>query len=107
MMSEGARGFTLAPQPLVSEPVWATIVTGRSAGAHGVFGFIRRDESGVPRAVSGRDLAVPPIWRLVEAAGLSVGTFNVSFTDPPASGFIVSRDALPKIHPGLVHPAEL
>ena len=109
MESEGARGITLAPQPLVSEALWATVVTGRSAGAHGVFGSARRDGHGSPRAVSGTELAVPPIWRLVEDAGLPVGTFNVSFTDPPqtATGFMVSRDARPKIHPRLVHPPAL
>jgi predicted AlkP superfamily phosphohydrolase/phosphomutase len=109
MQAEGARGTTLAPQPLVSESLWAAVVTGRSAGANGVFGSIRRDGNGSPRAVSGKDLAVPPIWRLVEDAGLPVGTFNVSFADASqtATGFMVSRDARPKVHPRLVHPPEI
>lgn len=109
MESEGARGITLPSQPLVPGPLWATVVTGRSPRAHGVFGPVRLDGNGSLRSVSGKDLAVPPIWRLVEEAGLPVGTFNVSFTDPPqtATGFMVSRAAGPKIHPRFVHPPEL
>lgn len=107
--SDGARGVTVAPQPLVGEPLWATIVTGRSAGAHGVFGFARRDGKGSPRPVSGQDLAVPPIWRLVEEAGLPAATFNVYLAAPPqaVTGFMISRDARPKIQPNLVHPQEV
>ncbi len=41
MEREGARGVTLATQPLVPEPLWATIATGRSPGGHGIFEALR------------------------------------------------------------------
>lgn len=110
MESEGARGVTVAPQPLQFQALWATLLTGRSAGGHGVFGSTRCDGNKSFRPTSAKDLAVPPIWQLVEDAGMPVGTFNAVFTEDPsqsATAFMVSTDERREIHPDLVKPETL
>jgi hypothetical protein len=61
MSAEGASGVTRAPQPLVTGPMWATLVTGR-------------DVAGPVRTLSAGALGAPPIWRLLEDAGVPTGT---------------------------------
>jgi len=105
----GACGITVSPQPLATALLWATVVTGRTPAGHGIFGPVRRDGNGPPRPVSFRDLAAPPIWRLLEDAGVPAGIFNVVYADASdtASGFTVVRGPGPRIDRSLVHPEDL
>ena len=109
MARNGASGITVAPQPLVSETLWASVVTGRSPEGHGLRSAVHRDRDGTVRLLTARDLAAPPVWRILEDAGLATGTFNLKLTHSPeaVSGFMVARDALPVFHPGLMHPPAL
>jgi predicted AlkP superfamily phosphohydrolase/phosphomutase len=107
--ARGACGITVAPIPLASEPLWATVVTGRSARAHGVFAGVQRDRRGEFRKVSAQDLAVPPIWRVLEEAGVPTGVFNLSITRRPeaATGFMIARGTTPGFQRTSVDPPSL
>jgi predicted AlkP superfamily phosphohydrolase/phosphomutase len=62
------------------------------------------------RPVAGSDLQAPPVWRMLEEAGIPVGTFHVSLADSSQeiSGFRVSWDgARREAHRNLVHPPDL
>jgi predicted AlkP superfamily phosphohydrolase/phosphomutase len=89
--------------------MWATLTTGRSAGQHRLFSGVERARSGSIRTVSAADLAVAPIWRVLEEAGIPTGVFNLSFTRRPetASGFMVARGTSPRFERAHVSPAAL
>jgi predicted AlkP superfamily phosphohydrolase/phosphomutase len=107
--ARGLCGTTVAPIPLTSEPLWATLVTGRSAGAHRIFSSVQRDRHGTVRRVSAQDLATPPIWRVLEEAGIPTGVFNLSLMrlPEPTTGFMVARGSTPRVQRCNVDPPSL
>jgi predicted AlkP superfamily phosphohydrolase/phosphomutase len=99
MMTEGASAIAVAPQPLDPDPLWAAVVTGKTS---------RDGERSVP-GLTAADLTAPPIWRLLEEAGVPSGVFNLKLTTRPeaVTGFMFARDARPLIRQDLVHPPSL
>src|ERR1700685_2360361 len=47
---------------LLTPQMWATILTGRSAGSHGVFDYWQRDDDGSFFETRGKDIRGPRIW---------------------------------------------
>jgi len=109
--ASGARGTTLASQPLDVATNWANIITGRSPAAHGVFTSLVPDGHGGRRYTRADDLGAPPLWHLLGAAGVPSGVFNVDLADPadagPATSFLVTHDPRPRVHSGVVYPPEV
>jgi len=98
MGADGASGITLAPQPLAYEPMWAAVLTGRTP--NGIRHPLR------PQPVA--DLGGPPIWRLLEEAGVPTGAFNMyAFLPEALTGFMVARDDASIFRRELVHPPSL
>ena len=104
---DGAKGTTLAPQPLLPDEMWGTIVTGRSPSSPGVFKPFPGKRGVAPRERSIDDLSAPPIWRILENEGRATGVFNLRLTDrtEPVTGFMIARGAHPVIRRDLVHPS--
>jgi predicted AlkP superfamily phosphohydrolase/phosphomutase len=109
MAGGGICGRTIAQQPLDPSQMWATVVTGRSPRGHRIFGSVARARDGSFRSVSADDLAAPPVWRMLEAAGIPTGTFNLSFTRRPetTAGFMIARGTAPSFHRAHVSPSSL
>jgi predicted AlkP superfamily phosphohydrolase/phosphomutase len=109
MAGSGMCGRTCALQPLDPTQMWATVVTGRSPRGHHLFGSVTRRRDGSFRSLSADDLASPPIWRMLETAGIPTGTFNLTITRRPetATGFMIARGTAPYFERSHVSPPSL
>jgi len=95
LFKEGTRAkLRSTPNPL-TPPAWVSLMTGRSPGHHGVFDFIRTEETGDDvffTLYDSRDCRVETIWSIVSRQGQKVAALNFPFTAPPPKdlrGFMV------------------
>ncbi|MEM7155181.1 MAG: alkaline phosphatase family protein [Myxococcota bacterium] len=95
LFANGSRAkLRSTPNPL-TPPAWVSLTTGRSPGNHGVFDFIRAEESGDDvffTLYDSRDCRVETIWSIISRSGQRVAALNFPFTAPPPSdldGFMV------------------
>lgn len=68
-------------------------MTGKNPGKHGVFHFVETEWNGYAmKYANGCSRRSPTIWKLLNAAGFSVGTMNIPFTYLPEAldGFQIS-----------------
>lgn len=73
------------PNPL-TPPAWASIMTGRSPGNHGVYDFIRSEERGNGvyfTLYDARDIDAETIWSVATRQGKRVVALNFPLTSPP------------------------
>ena len=67
----GSRGILRSTIHPLTPPAWATLMTGRTPGNHGVFDFIQVSrEAGKPTytLATSADLKVPTIWQIVRSS---------------------------------------
>ena len=95
IFAEGTRcRLRSTPNPL-TPPAWVSLMTGRTPGHHGVFDFIRAEESNEDvffTLYDSRDCRVETIWSIASRQGLKVAALNFPFTAPPPkdlNGFMV------------------
>ncbi len=93
--AEGARSKLLStPNPL-TPPAWVSLMTGKSPGQHGIFDFIRAEETGEDvffTLYDARDNRAETIWSIANRNGLKIAALNFPFTAPPPAnlnGFMV------------------
>lgn len=93
--AEGARCALLStPNPL-TPPAWVSLMTGKNPGQHGVFDFIRAEETGDDvyfTLYDARDSRAETIWSIAGRRGRKVAVLNFPFTAPPPedlNGFMV------------------
>lgn len=93
--AEGVRCKLLStPNPL-TPPAWVSLMTGKSPGNHGIFDFIRAEETGQDvyfTLYDARDNRAETIWSIAGRQGRSVAALNFPFTAPPPenlNGFLV------------------
>lgn len=94
LMEEGSRGILHSTMHPLTPPAWATLMTGRSPGNHGVFDFIRVDRTnGTPAytLTTSADLKVPTIWQIASEAGMRATTLNypTMFPAKPIDGVVI------------------
>ena len=91
---ESAHGKLRSVIPPVTAPAWATMLTGRDPGEHGVFAMTMpdADEGGRFRPVTMGDWKAKPLWTLLNECGLTTGFMGVPFTFPPprVNGWMIS-----------------
>jgi len=113
-----AGGYTArlrSYMPILSPIVWTTLATGVGPDIHRVLDFQEVDPaSGQKVPISGRSRAVPAIWNVATAAGVSVGVVGWWGTHPAeeVKGFFVSDHASPILfegapQDGVAYPASL
>jgi len=77
----------VASEPLQGEAIWATAATGRLPHRHGILGpFVPRPDGGGGGPIGRPDWRAPPLWQLLEAAGLRTITVGWPAT-VPATGW--------------------
>src|SRR5207244_13222686 len=89
---------------------WTSFMTGKNPGKHGVFHFIEAEaDTYTMNYANAGSRRSPTVWRVLNAAGLSVGTMNIPFTYPleGLDGFKVSRLDAPSANSSFVHPPAL
>ncbi len=102
--AEGYTARLTSYMPILSPVVWTTLATGVSPDRHGVLDFQEVDPAtGQKMPISGRSRAVPAIWNVATAAGLSVGVVGWWATHPAEEvrGFFVSDHASAILFEGL------
>ena len=94
LVARGARAVLRSTLHPLTPPAWATLMTGRSPGNHGVFDFIRVERGGARPSytlATSEDLRAPTIWQIASAAGLRATTLNfpVMFPARPIEGVVI------------------
>ena len=105
---EGVSGLLDSVIPPVSAPAWATFMTGRNPGRHGVFGFVtERPGTGETSLVSLGSIRGTKLWDAFGAAGRKASVANVPITwpTPEVDGVFVSGMLTPPGRP-FTHPAD-
>jgi predicted AlkP superfamily phosphohydrolase/phosphomutase len=85
-------------------------MTGKNPGKHNVFHFVETErESYAMNYANGGSRRSPTVWKLLNAAGFSVGTMNIPFTYPPEEldGFQISGLDTPTANSPFVYPPSL
>lgn len=87
---EGVRCKLLStPNPL-TPPAWVSLMTGKNPGNHGIFDFIRAEDSGDDvffTLYNSRDNQAETIWSIANRQGKRVAALNFPFTAPPPKDF--------------------
>jgi predicted AlkP superfamily phosphohydrolase/phosphomutase len=115
LTSEGYTARLRSYLPVLSPIIWTTLATGVGPDVHRVLDFQEVDPaSGQKVPISGRSRAVPAIWNVASASGVSVGVVGWWGSHPAEEvrGFFVSDHASPILfeglpRQGLAYPASL
>src|SRR5216684_2797365 len=110
LMRNGAWGRLASVVPPITPPAWTSFMTGKNPGKHGIFHFVETEPGGYAMSyANATSRRSPTVWRLLNAAGFSVGTMNIPFTYPPEplDGFQISGLGTPSANSPYVHPPSL
>jgi predicted AlkP superfamily phosphohydrolase/phosphomutase len=110
LMKAGVSGTLQSVLPPITPPAWTSFMTGKNPGKHGVFHFVEAEWNGYAmKYANGGSRRSPTVWKLLNAAGFSVGTMNIPFTYPPESldGFQISGLDTPSANSRFVYPPAL
>ena len=110
LRAEGLIGRTRYGAPYLLTPqMWATILTGRNAGRHGIFDYWQRAPDGRFREVRGSEMHGPRLWNALHDLDIASGFVNVPMTYPPpqTKGFAISGQDAPGDHASITFPRSL
>jgi predicted AlkP superfamily phosphohydrolase/phosphomutase len=92
LAATGVRGSLLSSVPPTSPVAWATFVTGKNPGKHGVYDFLEFSHDPLGgRVNTSRSVQGESIWEIVARAGLRSAAAGIALTWPPrkAAGFLI------------------
>jgi len=110
LMKAGVSGTLQSVLPPITPPAWTSFMTGKNPGKHGIFHFVETErDSYAMNYTNGGSRRSPTVWKLLNAAGFSVGTMNIPFTYPPEAldGFQISGLDTPSANSSYVYPPAL
>jgi len=110
LRARGKNGRTRYGAPCLLTPqMWATILTGRGAGDHGIFDYWQRGRDGRFREMRGSGIQGPALWNALGERGIASGFVNVPMTYPPprSKGFAIAGQDAPGDHPSIAFPDDL
>jgi predicted AlkP superfamily phosphohydrolase/phosphomutase len=110
MMKKGAWGELESTIHPLSPQAWASFMTGKNPGKHGIFEFIEhKPHSYDLHYVNGGFVQGKKLWELLSSAGKRVCIINVPFTYPPdkVNGYLVAGLDSPGIHSDFCYPPHL
>jgi predicted AlkP superfamily phosphohydrolase/phosphomutase len=110
LVDAGVWGVLQSTLPAWTPTAWASIVTGKNPGKHGVFGMMwRRPGTYEFSPTSARVRAGTPFWKRLNDRGIRVGLVNVPFTYPPdpVQGFVLCGFGTPDLVPDITYPQEV
>ena len=110
LMDAGISGTMHSTMPPWTPTAWATLVTGKNPGKHGVFDMTYRRPGTYDFTPTNAGKRVgTPFWNRLNDAGLRVGLVNIPFTYPPTplDGFMVNGFGTPDSAENVTYPAEL
>ena len=110
IMEEGAWGGLESTIHPLSPQAWASFMTGKNPGKHGIFEFVEHQPNSYDlRYVNGGSVHGKKLWELLSDAGKRVCVINVPFTYPPSrvNGCLIAGLDAPGPHSGFCYPPEL
>ncbi|HAF24058.1 MAG TPA: hypothetical protein DCK93_14325 [Blastocatellia bacterium] len=110
LVNAGVSGSLESILPPITPPAWTSFTTGKNPGKHGIFNFLEPERHGYAmNYANASSRRSPTVWRLLNAAGFSVGTMNIPFTYPPEplDGFQISGLDTPSENSPFVYPPSL
>jgi len=109
LMSRGGWGPLTSTLHPISPTAWASFMTGKNPGKHGVFDFVGLNQDGNFRVMSGGALRAETLWTRLSKAGRRVAVVNVPMTFPPepVNGFIVAGMDAPRQDRASTYPPDL
>lgn len=110
LMAEGASGVLHSTVPPVSAPAWASFLTGRNPGGHGLYSFVVERGGGRMQLANVTDIHGPKLWDVAAAQGAAPVVVNVPVTWPAPTfdGVIVTGMLTPESQGvTFTHPKEL
>lgn len=110
LMEEGAWGCLRSVLPPVTAPAWASFMTGKNPGKHGVYEFFYRNGNTFETSpVSSKVIDGARVWEWIGRSGQTVGVLNVPVTYPvsPVNGYLVAGLLTPKNIRRMTHPPGL
>ena len=109
-MEAGTWGELRSTIPPTTPPAWATTVTGKNPGKHGIYDF-RESFLFDPRRpiINSRSIRAAKLWHILNNLGKKVGVMNVPITYPPeeVDGFMISGMMTPSPDHDYTHPKSL
>ncbi len=109
-MEEGISGELESVIPPITAPAWASFMTGKNPGKHGVYHFINRRASSAGQSfVSAASRAGKVLWELLGEEGKTVLVLNVPTTYPPqkVNGALISDFLTPPGRRDFTYPPSL
>lgn len=111
----GAWGPLTSTLPPLTPPAWATFLTGKGPGKHGVFHFAEASATtadfaaGTPQLVDSRSIQSSTLWDILGHHGRRIVTINVPMSYPPrpVPGVMVTCLLTPPDAPVFTYPPEL
>jgi predicted AlkP superfamily phosphohydrolase/phosphomutase len=106
LKKRGCCGTLLSTVPATTSPALPTFYTGKNPGKHGIFGFVKRDDS----LVSLRDVEGKKLWNYLDDTGVRSFLMELRLTYPPEriNGVMVSSDRdFPSEDKDFVYPSGL
>lgn len=110
LMREGVHGNLRSTIPPVSSPAWASFMTGKNPGKHGIFSFFEPVLNSYSfRHTNGGSRRAKTIWKIMSESGRRVGVINVPMTYPPeeVAGYLIAGMDTPDERSRFVYPSAL
>ena len=110
LLKEGVHGELISCIPPVTGPAWASFLTGKQPGKHGIFDFFYKPAGTIERQpVNFTLIKSKTILAYLTAAQKKIGLVNVPLTYPPpkVNGFIITGLLTPSREVNFTYPPEL
>lgn len=110
LLNEGPSGTLRSTMPAWTPTAWASLVTGKNPGKHGIFDMLwRRPHTYDFVPTSAQVRMGTPFWKHLNNQGLRVGLINVPFSYPldSVNGFVVAGFGAPNTASDIAHPPTL
>jgi predicted AlkP superfamily phosphohydrolase/phosphomutase len=112
LVQQGARAVLRSTAHPLSPQAWASVMTGRSPGNHGIFDFVRVEQRGgrpTYTLATSADLRCETIWSIASRHGRRVAALNFpcTFPAPDVNGFVVPGYVPHSYLSRAVHPRSL
>ena len=111
IIDQGAVGTLTSVTPPVTGPAWASFLTGKQPGKHGVFDFVKATPGSLTRKpVNYTDIKASTLISLIGGKeGKTVCAFNIPITYPPPviNGFVVTGMLTPDTDATFTYPETL
>jgi predicted AlkP superfamily phosphohydrolase/phosphomutase len=111
LLARSLWGPLRSTDPPITVPAWSCMMSGRTPGELGIYGFRNRVDHGYDRltVATSRHVRVPRLWDLLTAAGRDSVLLGVPGTYPPPAirGSVVADFLTPERSAHLTAPVEL